>query len=119
MQERQTVQLFLGIFAVVGILSILAAIAIPHVGLMTNQGRKNAQTSEYFTIRIAVTEMLNDSTAGTLIPVGPTTDMSKVRTTDAEPLVLTDYLHSSKSKTAELGCRYTFATHGMVFQEIP
>ena len=119
MQDKQTAGLFLGIFVVVAILSTLAAIAIPHVGLMTHKGRHNARTTEYFTIRIAVTEMLNDSTAGALIPVGPTIDMSKVRTTDAEPLVLTDYLNRSKSKTSTLGCSYTFATYGMVFQEMP
>lgn len=119
MQEKQTAGLFLGIFAVVGMLSILAAIAIPHVSLMTHKGQDNARTAEYYTIKIAVTEMLNDSAAGTLIPTGPTTDMSKVYTTDAEPLVLTDYLHRSKSKTAALGCSYTFATYGTVIQEIP
>jgi hypothetical protein len=119
MQDKAAGGLLLGIFVIVGILGILASIAIPHIGLMTHQGRNNARTNEYITIRIAVTEMLNDSPAGTLVPVGPTTDMSQVRTSDAEPLVLTDYLNKSKSKTAELGCRYTFATYGMVFQEIP
>ena len=119
MQDKQTAGLFLGIFAVVGILSILSAIAIPHVGLMTYKGRDNARTTEYYTIKIAVTEMLNDSSAGTLIPIGPTTDMSKVYTGDAQPLVLTDYLNRSKSKTSTLGCSYTFATYGMVFQEMP
>ena len=119
MQDKETAGLFVGIFAVVGILSILAAIAIPHIGLMTHKGRNNARTTEYYTIKIAVTEMLNDSAAGTIIPIGPTTDMSKVRTSDAEPLVLTDYLHRSKSKTSTLGCSYSFATYGMVFQEIP
>jgi len=119
MQDKQTVSLFWGIFAVVGILAILAAIAIPHAGMMTHKGRDKARTTEYYTIKIAVTQMLNDSAAGTLVPVGPTTDMSKVYTSDAEPLVLTDYLHSSKSKTAELGCSYIFATYGTVFQELP
>jgi hypothetical protein len=118
-QDKAAGGLLLGIFAVVGVLGILAAIAIPHIGLMTHHGRNNARMNEYFTIRIAVTEMLNDSTVGTLVPVGPTTDMSQVRTGDTEPLVLTDYLNKSKSNTAELGCSYTFATYGMVFQEIP
>jgi hypothetical protein len=118
MQDKQTTGLFLGIFMVVGILSILAVIAIPHAGQMTAKSRHAAREQEYYTIKIAVTEMLNDSAAGTLIPVGPITDMSKVYTSDAEPLVLTDYLNSAYSKTSTPGCSYVFATYGEVFQEI-
>jgi hypothetical protein len=115
--DKQLAGLFLGIFVAVGVLVLLAATAIPHLGAMTAKGKDAARANEYVTIRIAVMEMLNDSTAGTLLATGPTTDMGEVRTTDANPLVLTDYLNSSNSKTDELGCRYTFDTGGTVIQE--
>lgn len=119
MQEKQTAGLFLELFVVVGILGILSAIAIPHVGQMTGKSRNAARATEYQDIQVAVVEMLYDSAAGTLVPIGPTTDMSKVHTSDARPLVLTDYLQKSKSKTLTLGCSYIFAADGTVIQEMP
>jgi len=117
LQDKQLAGLFLGIFVVVGVLAWLAATAVPHLGTMTARGKDAARANEYVTIRIAVMEMLNDSAAGTLLATGPTTDMSRVHTADANPLILADYLNSSYSKTDELGCRYTFDTGGTVIQE--
>jgi type II secretory pathway pseudopilin PulG len=118
MQEKQTAGLFLEIFAMVAILGILSAIAIPHVGQMTGNSRSAARATEYHNIQIAAIEMLYDSAAGTLVPTGPTTDMSQVHTSDKPPLVLADYL-SSKSKKVTLGCSYIFAADGTVIQDMP
>ena len=115
--DKQMAGLFLGIFVIATMLGLLAATAIPKLGTMTARGRAAARANEYFMIKIAVMEMLNDSAAGAVLATGPTTDMSRVRTADANPLVLTDYLNSSKSKTDGLGCRYSFADCGTVIQE--
>jgi type II secretory pathway pseudopilin PulG len=119
MQDKQTARLFVGMFIVLGVLGILAAIAIPQVKTMTYKGSNDERAEEYRTIQIAVMEMLNDSDIGTLVPSGPTADMSQVYTTDTTPLVLTDYLHRSYSKTDKLGCKYTFTSYGVVIQELP
>jgi type II secretory pathway pseudopilin PulG len=119
MQDKQTDRLFVGMFIVLGVLGILAAIAIPQVKSMTYTGRDDERAEEYRTIQIAVMEMLNDSDTSTLVPVGPTTDMSQVYTADASPLVLTDYLNYSLSKTDKLGCKYIFTSYGVVIQECP
>jgi type II secretory pathway pseudopilin PulG len=119
MQEKQTAGIFLEIFVIVGILGILSAITIPYVGQMTDKNRNAARANEYHDIQIAVAEMLNDSITGTLVPIGPTMDMSRVRTSDARPLVLTDYLPKSESKTVTLGCSYIFTPYGTVMQELP
>jgi hypothetical protein len=115
--DKQLAGLFLGIFMAVSLLGLLAATAIPNLGVMTAKGKDAARANEYYTIKIAVIEMLNDSTTGSLLAIGPTTDMGQVHTADTNPLVLTDYLNSSNSKTEELGCRYSFAACGTVIQE--
>ena len=116
MQVKQTAGLFLTCFLVLAILGILAAIAIPHAGHMIHKSEAEARTTEFYKIKAAVTDMLLDSRCGTLEPVGPTSDMSQVRTRDVCPLVLSDYLDDIFLNT---GCRYSFAADGAVIQVVP
>lgn len=119
MQEKNVASLFLEIFIVVAILGTLSAIALPRVGQMLNKGKVESQESELHNIQTAVTEMLCDSITGTLVTVGPTADMSRVRTTDTLPLVLADYLWGLDNDSVKLCCTYTFTADGTVMQVLP
>lgn len=119
MQEKKAAGIFLEIFIVVAILGTLSAIAIPSVGQMMDKAGISAQKSELHNIQTAVIEMLYDSTTGTLEPVGPTADMSEVRTSDTPPLVLADYLLGLDGGTLNSRCNYTFAADGKVTQILP
>ena len=98
------------------VLGILAAIAVPHVGRMVARSDAEARTTEFYKIQTAVTDMLYDSICGTLEPVGPTSDMSRVCTRDIYPLVLSDYLDG---ESLDSGCSYAFAADGTVMQMMP
>ena len=119
MQERQATGFFMMTFVVVSILGILASIAVPEVIRMIDKSKVNARAIEYHNIQTAVTEMLSDSATHTLQPVGPTENMSQIRTSDTPPLVLADYLFSLKDQTLKLGCLYAFAADGTVSQYLP
>jgi hypothetical protein len=83
---------------------------------MMNESRAVSREIEFYNIQTAVTEMLYDSTAGRLESVGPTTDMSRVRTSDTPPLVLKDYLPGTNDSPVKLVCTYGFAADGTVLQ---
>jgi Tfp pilus assembly major pilin PilA len=117
MQEKKVAGFFLEIFMVVAVLGTLSAIAIPRVGQMMAKTDTVAQKSELHIIQVAVIEMLCDSSARTLEPVGPTADMGEVLTTDTPPLVLADYLITDGGSLS-LGCNYTFDANGKVTQII-
>jgi type II secretory pathway pseudopilin PulG len=119
MQEKQVAGFFLEIFIVVAILGTLSAIAIPRVGQMIHKAGVTTQESELQNIQTAVIEMMYDSNTGTLEPVGPTADMSEVRTSDMPPLVLKDYLLGQHSGLLKSGCTYTFTADGNVTQILP
>jgi Tfp pilus assembly protein PilE len=119
MQEKQTSLLFLELFVIVIVLGLLSAMAIPHVGQMINKSRILSREAEFNDIQTAVTDMLDDSTAGTLQSVGPTADMSQVRTSDAPPLVLKNYLLDAHDRPDKLVCAYSFTADGTVLQIIP
>lgn len=119
MQEKQATGIFLELFIVVAILGTLSAIAIPHVGQMVHKAGVTSQESELHNIQAAVIEMIYDSNTGTLKPVGPTADMSEVRTSDTPPLVLKDYLLGQDSDLLKSGCTYTFTADGEVTQILP
>lgn len=118
MQEKKAAGIFLEIFVVMAVLGTLLAVAIPRVGQMMEKAETGSQKSELHNIQVAVIEMLYDSTMGTLEPVGPTTDMSEVRTSDTPPLVLADYLLGLDGGSLNLRCNYTFAANGKVTQII-
>ncbi len=74
--------------------------------------------------------MLADSATSLLVPVATaTSDMSTVKTTDATPLALSDYLTGLGDDPAtplvvettylQSGCSYTFDADGTVYQTIP
>lgn len=119
MQEKKVAGIFLEIFIVVAILGTLSAIAIPSVGQMMDKTNAVAQKAELHNIQTAVIEMLYYSTMGTLEPVGPTADMSEVRTSDTPPLVLADYLLGLDGGSLNSRCDYTFAADGKVMQILP
>jgi type II secretory pathway pseudopilin PulG len=119
MQKKSIGSQFLEIFVIVAILGTLSAIALPRVGQMFNKGKVESQESELHNIQTAVTGMLVDSLTGTLEPVGPTADLSQVRTTDTPPLVLTDYLWGLNVDSLKLHCTYTFTADGTVTQILP
>ena len=119
MQERGAFGYFIEIVVVTAILGTLSAIAIPNVGQLINKGKAGSYDSEFHNIQTAVTEMLAESVAGTLEPVGPTADMSQVQTSDVPPLVLTDYLIGLDDTLVRSGCTYTFYIDGTVIQVSP
>jgi len=119
MQEKKAAGIFLEIFIVMAILGTLLAIAIPRVGQMIHKAEATSQESELQNIQTAVIEMLYDSTTGTLEPVGPTADMSEVRTSDTPPLVLADYLLGLDGGSLNSRCNYTFAADGRITQILP
>ena len=118
MQQRQAAGLLLTIFVVLGILGILSAIAIPHVNQMIYKTKAEARETEFLKIQTAVIEMLRESACGMLEPIGPTADISQVRTRDAEPLVLSDYLSGIKDNCLASGCQYSFTSDGTVLQVV-
>ena len=118
-QTRKASGYFIEIFVVVAILSFLSAIALPNIGQLISKGKIESYQSEFRNIQTAVTEMLTDSDTGTLQPVGPTDDMSQVKTNDTPPLVLTDYLIGLDETSVKSGCTYTFAANGTVTQTPP
>jgi type II secretory pathway pseudopilin PulG len=118
-QERTASGFFIEIVVVVAILGFLSAIAIPNVGKLVNKGKIESYETELHNIQIAVTAMLAESTTGTLKPVGPTVDMSQVRTSDTPPLVLTDYLVCLDEAMVKSGYTYIFTANGTVTQIPP
>lgn len=119
MQQRNGVGFFFETVVVVAVLGILSAIAIPNVGHLIGKGKIESYQSEFRNIHTAVTEMLTDSTTGTLKPVGPTANMDEVQTSDTPPMVLTDYLIGLDGTSVRSGCTYTFAADGTVKQIPP
>jgi hypothetical protein len=116
MHDKQTVLLFLEIFAIVILLALLSAVALPHAGQMLRESKSMSREAELVDIRSAVAKMLDDSTAGRLESVGPIRDISLVHTCDTPPLVLKDYLRDKKDISIKTGCVYGFTTDGTVLQ---
>jgi len=118
-QEKEGMGYFIEIVVVVALLSLLSAVAIPNIGELLSKGKIESYDSELHNIQTAVIQILVESTAGTLKPVGPTADMSQVQTIDTPPLVLTDYLIGLNDTSVRSGCTYTFAANGTVTQTPP
>ena len=119
MQDKKVTGFFIEYIVVIVILGSLSAIAIPHVIGFVGKGKIESYASEFHNIQTAVVEMLAESDAGTLKPVGPTADMSKVQTDATPPLVLTDYLLGLGGTSIESGCTYIFNADGTVSQLKP
>jgi type II secretory pathway pseudopilin PulG len=118
MQEKQTAMIFIEMFAVVAILGVLSAIAIPHAGQMVYKSKAEARQIELQNIQTAVTEMLYDSNSGALESIGPINDLKQVKTKDPQPLILNDYILGGGG-TVRSGCYYLFTTDGIVMQMMP
>jgi hypothetical protein len=114
--QRQEINFALEFFMVVAILSVLTAVALPHVNKFIGQGRAESYGAEFRSVETAVAAMLGDSDTGSLNPVGPTIDMNMVRTTDMPPLVLSDYLTGLDGTLIKSGCKYEFMANGTVNQ---
>jgi len=119
MQEKNTAGFFLEILIVVAVLGALITVAIPQITRMIDKAEAESQESELRNIQTAVVEMLYDSPSGALEAVGPTADMSEVRTSDLPPLVLTDYLQSPENGLLQSGSSYIFNVDGTVIQALP
>jgi hypothetical protein len=115
MRVKRVAVFFLEIVVVLVMLTSLGAVAVPHAGRMLSSGRAMAREVELENIEAAVTRMLGDSAAGTLEPVGPTADMSYVRTNDVPSLVLQDYLPGA----GKCGGAYAFTSDGTVILLVP
>jgi type II secretory pathway pseudopilin PulG len=116
MQHTQAAALIVVIFIVVGILGILSAIALPHASQMAYQAKAETRNIEFLRIQNAIVEMLRESPSGILEPVGPTVDLGRVCTADAEPLILVDYLSVSEDDGLAIGYKYSFTADGLVIQ---
>jgi len=119
MQEKALASVFLEIFVVTVIIGVLAAVAVPNFGRMANADQWKAGEAELHDIQTAVTEMMFDSDTGALVPVGPTSDMDSVKTSDTPPLRLVDYLLSGDRDDTGQNCSYTFTADGTVIQCLP
>jgi len=116
MQHRHAAGFIVVLFIVLGILGVLAAIAIPHADKMLYSSKTQAREMEFLQIQNAVIEMLRESPIGMLEPIGPTADISKVRTRDTVPLFLTDYLVLEKDNAITSGYKYGFTADGTVIR---
>ena len=119
MQRKRKVGFILEAILVLIIMASLSSIAVPRIAEMIDQEQADLCTEELADIRMAVEEMLADSQARTLRPIGPTRDIGLVQTTDTPPLVLADYLSDSGYYFVKSGCSYSFASYGEVTQACP
>jgi hypothetical protein len=119
MQEKAGLGFLFETFVVVIVLGILAAVAIPNIGGLIHKSKTGSYDSELREIQTALTGMLSDSRSGSLLPVGPTADMSRVKSNDATPLVLADYLLYLEGNSVRSGCTYIFSADGSVIQIPP
>jgi hypothetical protein len=115
-QHKQASLFLVLVFVTLGILGILAAVAIPHASDMAYQDSSRERETELLRIRAGVDDMLHESQCGKLVSVGPVTDLSLVHTADAAPLTLTDYLPAEMKSNINSGCCYSFTADGLVVQ---
>ncbi len=116
MQRKQSAMFLVGVFVVLGILGLLAAVAIPHAREMSYRSHAHDKETELLRIRSAVDEMLQQSHGGKLESIGPVADLSLVHTADEKPLFLIDYLPEEVSSHLIPGCTYSFTADGVVMQ---
>jgi hypothetical protein len=115
-QHKQAAGFLVGIFITLGMLGALATIAIPHAVGMVYESEAREKETELLRIQRAVDEMLSMSSTGTLVSIGPTVDLSLVRTSDAESLSLTDFLPEEVCAYCNSGTSYSFTADGIVLQ---
>jgi len=115
-QHKQAAGFLVGIFIVLAVLGILAAVALPHASQMVYQSKAHERADEFLRIQSAVTEMLEQSTAKTLVSIGPVSDLNLVQTADSQPLKLTDFLPPEVKPNLNSGCQYSFTAEGLVVQ---
>ena len=114
MEDKKGAGFFFEVMIVVVILGSLSAVAFPSFGQLIIKGRAESGDSELHNVQTAVVQMLSDSASGTLKPVGPTNDMSQVKTNDFPPLILSDYLTGLDGTLMKSGCHYMFDADGTV-----
>jgi hypothetical protein len=116
LHHKQAAGFLVGLFVVLAALGILAAVALPHASDMVYQNTAHDREDELLRIQSAVTEMLFESPAGTLVSIGPTGDLNLVRTADVEPLYLDEFLPPEVNPRLESGYKYSFTSDGLVIQ---
>uniref|UniRef100_A0A6H1Z882 Putative methyltransferase n=1 Tax=viral metagenome TaxID=1070528 RepID=A0A6H1Z882_9ZZZZ len=104
------------LLVVVAVLGVLAAVAVPNVGRFIGQGKIEAYDTELRNVVTATMGMMVESTTATLVGI-TTGDMDLVLTTDAPPLLLSDYMAGLDADgIVKTGCTYTFEADGTVTQ---
>lgn len=116
MKRSRKTGFILEAIAVFVMMAVLTSIAVPKIERMVDQEHS---TGELSMIKDAVAEMLEDSQAKLLQPIGPIRDLTEVQTNDYPPLYLADYLDIRKIESEGLDCEYTFAADGEVTQQCP
>jgi hypothetical protein len=119
MPRKRKIRFILEAIIVFVFVAALSSIAVPEIEQMINNDQEELRVQELNDIQGAVAEMLADSPSGSLIPVGPTRDMEQVRTSDAIPLILENYLSSNGDFTIKSDCYYIFTIDGQVTQNCP
>jgi prepilin-type N-terminal cleavage/methylation domain-containing protein len=108
------------LLVVMGILGILAGVAIPMIITFADKGRPETAQTELQNIRVAVAAMLVESDTKELTPASDVSDMDTVVTTDTPALILSDYLSQlNPDGTTKTELTYSFAADGTVTQNTP
>jgi len=109
------------LLVVVAILGALAAVVVPNVGSFIERGKTESYQTELHNVQTSTMAMMADSKTGILVAVAnPTADMTTVKTTDAIPKILSDYLTGlDASGSIVSGCTYAFTSDGKVTQTLP
>jgi hypothetical protein len=116
MEHDQSSWFIIVIFAVLGVIGALAAVAIPHTVEMAYAAKAEDRATELYTIQTAVAGMLSQSPVHQIQPIGRIVDMGLVQTTDTRPLVLADFLPDVKDGRLDSGYSYSFTADGLVLQ---
>jgi len=117
MKRKRKIAFIIEAVVVFVLIAVLASIAVPQIGQMIKNDQEELRARELADIQGAVAEMMADSPSGTLQPIGPTRDMGQVKTNDATPLVLTDYLRDNGDFVIKSDCYYTLFSDGIVTQD--
>ena len=100
------------LLVVIGILAVLAAVAIPAYSRFFNSGEAEANATELSLLQDAMHAMLADNRINTVVgQPDPTSDFSALPTGDGTEVLFPAFLRSSNTK-----CAYTWEAEGILTQ---